>query len=175
MRPSVKGNRSPRAALASAVTAFALACSLLAPQASLAEISITVSGSWTEFVDYADLAGGAGTNLTGTFTSASNAVMVTVSGALNKTDAWEVSVKRIDTGWNPALAILARRTSNGKGQGSVSGGTNFVQVTETDSPFFTGNGNIKDIQVQLSLTNMSLSVQPASYMTTIQFTVIDTP
>lgn len=159
--------------LARACAALVFAC--LAGGPAHAEISITVMGSWTEFIDQTDLMAGPGTNLNTTYTSATNANLVTISGAAAKNDAWQVYVKRIDTTWDSRLVLLARRTSSGKGPGSVSGGADFIQITPSDTLFFWGAGNLRDIQVQLRLTNMSLNIPVGQQTATVQYTVIDIP
>ena len=140
-----------------------------------AVINITVTGSWTQTIDKSNLTGGAGTVLTSTYTSAQNVNLVSITGAKNKNDNWQVNIQRIDTTWNSSLQIFARRTSNGTGTGSVSGGQAYIQVTLNNSVFFSGAGNMNNISVQLQLTGASLQISPNQYTTTIQYTVIDTP
>ena len=155
---------------------MAISLFLLAPGNAWAVLNITVTGSWTETIDKDDLAGGPGSGLTGTYSSAQNVNLITVSGATsNKGDNWQINIKRINTAWNGSLQISARRTSGGSGPGSVSGGEAFIQVSETDGVFFTGAGNLNGIRVQLQLTGVSLQVPPNQYSTTIQYTIIDTP
>jgi predicted metalloprotease len=148
---------------------------LLTASPALAVISITVTGSWTQSIDKNNLTGGPGTDITTTFTSAQNANLITISGAKNKNDNWQINIKRIDTAWNGTLQMFAKRTSSGTGQGSVSGGQAYIQVTQNDTTFFTGAGDLSGISVQLQLTGASLAVPPNQYSTTIQYTVIDTP
>jgi hypothetical protein len=155
--------------------AMVLGMVLLAAGPAVAVINITVTGSWTQSIDKNNLIGGAGTNLTSTYNSAQNANLITITGAQNKNDRWQINIKRIDTAWNSSLQIFAMRTSSGTGQGSVSGGQAYIQVTQSNTTFFTGAGNLSNISVQLRLTGASLTVPPDQYSTTIQYTVIDTP
>lgn len=155
--------------------ALALVIIFLNPAPALAALSITVTGSWTQSIDKNNLTGGAGTNLTSTYTSAQNAVLVTILGSKNKSDKWQVTIKRINTTWNGALQISARRTSSGIGLGSISGGQSYIQVTTSDTTFFTGAGDRIAIGVQLQLSGASLQISPNQYVTTIQYTIIDTP
>jgi hypothetical protein len=148
---------------------------LLAAGPAVAVINITVAGSWTQSIDKNNLTGGTGTDLTSTFTSAQNANLITITGAKNRNDNWQINIKRIDTAWNSSLQIFAMRTSSGTGQGSVSGGQAYIQVTQNDTTFFTGAGSLSGISVQLMLTGASLQVPPNQYTTTIEYTVIDTP
>lgn len=148
---------------------------LLEAGPAAAVINITVTGSWTQSVDKNNLTGGPGTDITGTFTSAQNANLITISGAKNKNDNWQINIKRINTAWNGSLQIFAIRTSSGTGKGSVSGGQAYIQVTTNDTIFFTGAGNRNGIQIQFQLTGASLQIAPSQYSATIQYTIIDTP
>ncbi len=155
--------------------AMGLGMVLLAAGPAVAVIDITVTGSWTQSIDKNNLTGGPGTNLTSTFTSAQNANLINITGATSKRDNWQINIKRINTTWTGSLLVFARRTSNGTGTGTISGGQAYIQVTTTDTTFFTGAGNRNGIQIQLQLTGASLTVPPNQYSTTIQYTVIDTP
>ena len=148
---------------------------LLAAGPAVAVINITITGSWTQTIDKNNLTGGVGTDLTNTYTSAQNANLITITGAKNRNDRWQINIRRIDAAWNGSLQIFAMRTSSGTGQGSVSGGQAYIQVTQNNTTFFTGAGDLSGIRVQLQLTGASLQISPNQYSTTIQYTVIDTP
>ncbi len=75
----------------------------------------------------------------------------------------------------PEAHHVRERTSSGKGPGSVSGGASYVLVGPSDTLFFTGKGTLRDIQVQLRLTGMSLSIPPGLRAATVQYTIIDVP
>lgn len=147
----------------------------LNPTPALAVLNITVTGSWSQSIDKNNLTGGAGTNLTSTYTSAQNANLMTITGTKNRNDRWQVTIRRIDTSWNSTLQLLARRTSNGSGNGTVSGGQTYIQVTTSATTFFSGAGDLSSIAIQLQLTGASLQVSPSQYVTTIQYTIVDTP
>jgi hypothetical protein len=148
---------------------------LLAAGPAVAAIDITVTGSWNQTIDKNNLTGGAGTNLTSTYTSIQNINLINITGATSKKDSWQVNVKRINTTWDNSLLVFAKRTSAGTGSGKIYGGQAYIQVTTTDTTFFTGEGDRNGIQIQLQLTGASLTVPPNQYSTTIQYTVIDTP
>ena len=157
------------------LVAMGLGMVLLAAGSAVAVIDITVTGSWTQSIDKNNLTGGAGTNLTSTYTSSQNINLIDITGQTSKWDNWQVNIKRIDTTWNSNLLVFARRTSNGKGKGSISGGLAYIQVTQSDTTFFTGAGDRSTITIQLQLTGASLTIPPNQYSTIIQYTVIDTP
>lgn len=138
-------------------------------------LDITVTGSWTDTVDQNDLRSGIGSNLNATYTSPTNVNIVAITNATGTSDAWQVSIRRIDTTWNPAMVLSVRRTSTGSGSGSIQGGTSYIQVTTSDQSFFTGAGNRSNVRVQLRLSGVSLQIPPNQYSTTVQYTIIDTP
>ncbi|HOS97235.1 MAG TPA: hypothetical protein PLU54_06235 [Deltaproteobacteria bacterium] len=138
-------------------------------------VDITVVGSWTEFIDQADLTGGAGTNLTGTYTSMTNVNIVAITNTTGRTDNWRVDIKRVDTTWDGSLRLSARRTSSGSGTGRITGGTSYLQLTTSDQTLFSGRGDRFDVSIQLRVTGASLTLSPNQYITTVQYTVIDMP
>lgn len=135
-----------------------------------AAISITVTGSWSETIDELDLQAGAGSDLIGTYESASDAVSISISGAVS---TWRLDVKKVDTNWHSDLILWVRRTTVGTG-GTVSGGTDYLQVSGTDQPFISGSGDVSGIAVQLKLSGMSIQVPQDTYTTTVYYTALDT-
>ncbi len=133
-----------------------------------AAISITVLGSWSLSLGSGNLQGAAGSNLTATYTSATNQATMTVTGSYGN---WSVSVLRIDSSWNANLVLSIRRTGTGSGTGTVSGGTSYLTVTTTNQTFLTGSGNVSGVPFQESLTGVSVSLGAATYSTTIQYTI----
>lgn len=131
-------------------------------------ISLSVTGGWTRTINAVDLVGGAGTDLTSTYASTADAALVSIADTSGAN--WRVDIKKQDGAWNPSLVLSARRTSAGTG-GSVSGGDSYQQVTDTDATFFTGSQDVTDINVQLQLSGVSVSIPRASYSTTIYYTV----
>jgi len=130
--------------------------------------SMSVTGGWTRTINAIDLAGGAGTDLTSTYTSDADAALVSIADTSGAN--WRVDIQKQDVAWNPSLVLSARRTSAGTG-GSVSGGNSYQQVTDTYATFFTGSQDVTDINVQLQLTGVSVSIPRASYSTTVYYTV----
>ena len=133
--------------------------------------TITITGSWSRVIGAGDLTGGPGTNLTATYTSAANQVLlgVTTTGV-----NWRVDVRRIDTIWHANFVLSIRRTGFGSGTGSVTGGGGFQAITTTSQAFVTGSGNRAGIQLQERLGGVSVSIPAATYTTTIVYTVVDT-
>jgi hypothetical protein len=151
---------------------FSLIPLFFAAQTAHAAISITVTGSWVETIDKNNLVAGAGSNLQSTYTSVSGQVSIDISGTSGASDAWRVDVKKIDSNWNNNLHPYVMRTSDGTG-GSVSGGTSYQEVTDINTSFFSGSGDVTGINVQLRMTGASIQITPASYSTVLYYTVVD--
>ncbi len=133
-------------------------------------ISITVTGSWSETIDASDLQAGAGSDLVSTYESAADAVSISIS---DPSGNWTIDVKKIDTNWHSNLHLNVKRTSDGTGPGSISGGDAYQEITDIDQNFFSGNGDRSNVNVQLKLTGISIQVAPDTYSTTVYYTVYD--
>jgi len=138
-------------------------------------IDISVTGGWSETVNETDLISGAGSNLVDTYESSTNASTINISNCIDDQDEWKLNVKRDDTGgWPISLILYVKRTSDGTGGGSLSGGLSYTEISPTiDSQFFEGRGDRNNITVQYKLTGMSVSISSKNYSTTVVFTVVD--
>lgn len=158
------------------MTGFFIACLFLLPllphgQAA-ADISISVTGAWYETIDKNDLIFGAGSDLQSTHTSVSGQVTIDISGATGPDDAWRVDIMKIDGSWNSLLHPWAMRTSDGNG-GSVNGGESFQEITNINTSFFSGAGDVTGIKIQLRMTGASIQIPPSSCSTVLYYTVVD--
>ncbi len=153
--------------------ALAVFIILLCPSGALA-IDVTVTGNWSDTVNAFDLQAGAGSDLVSTYTSDAAHVSLSVSTTTGDTDNWRIDVRRSDTVWLPGtLRLYVKRTGDGMGAGTVSGGQTFHEVTTIDQAFFQGAGDRSSIPIQLQLDGMSVQVAPATYSTSLIFTVVD--
>lgn len=134
-------------------------------------IGITATGSWSQTIDASNLTGGAGTDLNSTYQSASNAVVIDIIGAGS---TWGVAVKKITSNWHSSLHLSVKRTSDGTGVGTISGGTSYQEVTDIDQSFFSGNRSRANVNVQFQLTGVSIQVPPGVYTATVYYTVTGT-
>jgi len=136
-------------------------------------IAITVTGSWSETINAADLVAGPGSDLQSTYESAADAASIDISGTAGGGDTWRLDIDKTDTNWHGDFILYARRTSSGTG-GSVSGGGAYQQITGTTTTFFTGSDDVTGIHIQLKLEGVSIQVVPDTYTTTVRYTVVDT-
>lgn len=133
-------------------------------------ISIMATGSWSETIDSSDLAAGAGSDLISIYESASNAVVIDIS---NTAGNWAVDIKKLDTTWHNNLHLYIKRTADGSGTGTISGGSTYQEVTDTNLGFFSGSNDRSNINIQLKLTGVTITVPPKIYNTTVYYTVYD--
>jgi len=136
-------------------------------------ISISATGSWTEIVDENDLAGPAGSALNSDYESAADQVSTDITETTGDADDWAVSIKRVDTNWHANLHLYAKRTSDGTGTGSISGGAAYQEITTGNLSFFGGSGNRTGIDIQQKVTGISTQLGSDNYSTTVYYTVID--
>lgn len=139
-------------------------------------IDLSATGGWNETVNESDLISGAGSNLVDTYESTTDATNITISNCIGDSDNWRVDVRSVDDGgWYGDFTIYVKRTSDGAGNGSISGELSYIEITSTDTQFFSGAGDRSNINIQYQLTGMSINVSPDNYNTTILFTVVDIP
>jgi hypothetical protein len=133
--------------------------------------SVNINGQWSLTIGLGNLQGGAGSDLTSTYQSPSGQVTMDVAPGGKK--PWSISVARVDSSWNMNFVLSIMRTGSGSGSGTVSGGTAYLTITTTNQTFVTGTGSLTGIPLQEQLGGVSVSIPPASYSTTIQFTATD--
>ena len=134
-------------------------------------VAIEVVGDWSETIDVTDLQSGPGSDIVSNHESASNVGVVDITGT---TSNWDVDVKKTDSNWHANFTLNVRRTSDGSGAGSISGGTSYQEITDTDASFFSGYRSRSNVNLQLQLTGASVQITPDTYTTTISYTITET-
>lgn len=130
--------------------------------------SISVSGFWSLSIGVSDLQGGAGSDLNDTYTSAVDEVQIDVDGGKqNKT--WAVYIERSDANWDSDFQLDAQAVHS-----KIIGG-NRQEITTTSTYFFESDNskNVNNIDVQLWLSGVSLSIASGTYSTTVIYTFVD--
>ena len=139
-------------------------------------ISLRITGRWQDRLDSANLTGGAGTDFANPFESAAGQVDLTITKTLGPTAPWRMDVRRADITWNPSFRIYAKVTSIGTGDGSVTGGGTYFEITNADQEFFTGTGDRTKIEIQYKIEGFSVAnAVIAVYDTDIYYTVVELP
>lgn len=156
---------------------------LLANIPSVAQLTLAISstGSWATTVPATDVTE-AGNDFTGTYTSAANQKTLSVTnGGSNSTAekngySWTISVRKVDTAWDNTAKIYVQRTGSGIPRKSsrpttVTGGTTYQQITDTNQSFFSGYRGSTAIPIQYQLQGVSVVMAVKTYSTTIYYTV----
>ena len=133
-------------------------------------IQVSVTGDWTLTIDETDLIAGPGSDLNPQYPSATDQITVDITQTGKN---WTVYIQGSVTNWHSDLSVYVRRTSDGTGNGSISGGTNWMQVTLGSQQFFQGRRRRLGINAQFGLTGMSVQVPPDTYSGTITYTIIE--
>jgi hypothetical protein len=136
-----------------------------------AQSYVNVSGIWLETIDVADLQGEGGSPLNPTYSSAADQISIDIQG--RRVNDWILYVKRIDNTWHSDFRLKIRRTSDGTGGGSISGGTSYFNISKKDKNFFTGYKNRLGIDAQLKLKLRANVIDGGMYDTTVIYTITD--
>ncbi|MEW6376752.1 MAG: hypothetical protein AB1502_13285, partial [Thermodesulfobacteriota bacterium] len=75
-----------------------------------------------------------------------------------KKSSWAVYVRRIPLPNH--LTLYVRRTSDGRGEGTIEGGENFIPLGEGYTMLFRGRGERKDVTIQYMIRGVSISISP---------------
>lgn len=132
---------------------------------------IRVKNTWALTINGTDLQSGPGSDLNGTYESNSSQIELEIR---NTTLSWTVDVKKTDSTWHNDFQLFVKRTTDGVGPGSVSGGTTYQEITNTNQQFITGSNELDKIFCQLKLQGVSISIAPAAYSTTVTYTATET-
>ena len=130
---------------------------------------IAASGGWNRTITSGDLIAGAGTDLISQQESNSDATTLTITSTSG--GAWRIKVRHTPGPWNNDLTLWIRRTSDGTGIGSISGGSGYIQVTTLDTEICAGTNDRSGISIQYKLSGLSKNVSPDSYLSSVLFTV----
>jgi hypothetical protein len=129
---------------------------------------LTSRGDWVESITAANLVSGAGSDLQSQFESVAGVTTLTISTAPG---AWTLRVRLGGSGGHGDVTVYVKRTSAGSGSGSISGGTAYMALTGSDAELFSGTENRGNVSLQFKLTGLSRTVSPATYLSSIIFTV----
>lgn len=130
---------------------------------------LTSSGDWVESINATHLVAGAGSDLQAQFESVSGVTTLTIT---NAPGAWSLRVRRGGSGGHGDVTVYVKRTSSGSGSGSIAGGTAYQALTGTDEELFSGSDARSSVSLQFKLTGLSRNVSPATYLSSLIFTVL---
>ena len=141
------------------------ACQL--PSAQAADISLV--GNWTEVIDSNDLTAGAGSDLSSPIES--NTAQATIDITTTGGSGWTVKVSKSDINWPAGVSLAVKRSSDGTGAGTISGGTTYLTLTGTEQTLFTGSDDRSSIQLQLKTQSLSVNDAPDNYSATLSYRI----
>jgi hypothetical protein len=130
---------------------------------------IVVTGNWSQTVNQADLASGAGSDIRTPIESSSAQATLDIANTLG--GSWSVMARKSDLNWPAGVGIAVKRTSDGSGGGSISGGTAYITLTTSDQTLFSGSGDRTGIQLQLETDGLSVSHGADNYSLNIIYTI----
>lgn len=136
-------------------------------------LDVLVTGSWSETIGAGDLATGAGSDLVGTVSSGAGQIWVDVASTSGASDAWRIDIRRTNAGWASGVRLWGRRTSDGTGPGSVTGGESWQEITVLDTASFSGQGDRTDIGLELQVSGLTVELPSEIRSTTVTYTVVD--
>ena len=137
------------------------------------KVSIRTNGRWRMTIGTTDLTGGAGSDFPGFFESALNEITIDITKLITPTTQWRLDVRRVDSNWHANLRLYVLRTTDGTGDGTISGGAVYQEVTTVDQSFFTGMDDRNNITLQLRLEGMPAQVPEDTYLTDVYYTVTE--
>jgi len=146
---------------------------LLSSEAQAVTLSVA-GGTWQQIVNGVGLQ--AGDNLTSTHESSAAQAQLTVNNSISVV-GWEMRVRRTDIDWPSSDVILeVKRTSDGTDLGGgplgpPTGGEDYIEITTSDTLFFSGMGNRGGIDLQFRLRGISVEQGVKDYSTEITYTV----
>lgn len=129
---------------------------------------LTSVGSWVETITAANLVAGAGSNIQSQIESIPGVSSLTVS---NSPGTWTVRARLSGSQSYESVSVYVKRCSSGSGGGSISGGTAYVQLSGSDTEIFSGSEPRSSITLQFKLTGLTRNIPPATYLSSIIFTV----
>jgi hypothetical protein len=139
----------------------------LAFTAAVSAADLTVTGDWFKSVTAADLIAGAGSDLPNSQESSVGATVLSINLAPG---AWRVKARRNGL-WPANMTLWVRRTSDGNGVGSISGGAAYVEVGGAEVELFSGSEDRSNISLQFRVTGLNRTVSPGDYPSSVTFIV----
>jgi hypothetical protein len=115
--------------------------------------------------------GGAGANLAPTLTSDAGAIRISVVNSGGR--PWLLTLRRTGLNWPQALSLECRRSGDGLGAQPPVGGLGFSTIGDTEQVLFGGQGDVRDIPLQLRLEGMSIAVTPALRTLSLTFMAVE--
>ena len=110
----------------------------------------------------------AGSDLNPIYTTSPSLINI----SLNTRRRYRISIRKNDTNWDNTLTLHVRRTGSGIGTrgGRISGGTNYIQLTDFNQTFFEGRRSRSNIPIQYEFRNITVLVPADGHTTAVVYT-----
>lgn len=141
---------------------------LLGSIASAPAADLVALGHWSEDINAQDLISGAGSGLQN---PESTAGIITLSIS-NPLVTYRVRARLSSGSWNGNVGLWIKRASAGSGLGTITGGTSYVQLTNSDTEIFSGTLDRSSVSLQLKTTGLTTAVSSGTYQSPVIFTVV---
>lgn len=144
--------------------------------AAAPKVRITVSQQNTAWSDVdvgpTDIIGGPGGDFAAEYESVVDFKLLDIKNANGN---WRIDIRKTDAVWDSNVTLYVRRSSDGTGGTTITGGTAYQAVTNTDATFFSGSGDWSNIGVQFKVSGAyaSAGVDIGTYTTTLTYTITD--
>jgi len=147
-------------------------------QLTYAQVVVVSVNSWMESIDENDLTVPleAGYDIDPELETSTSFNQLDVLNVAKAKD-WKVTVSRRDINWPGALTLSVKRTSPGTpcmGCAGVDGGTSpatYIPVTGSEQDFIFGTGEVNNVNIQMKIEGLSLTIDADSYSTEVIYTL----
>lgn len=138
-------------------------------QTKASSIQINAGRSFSSFT--AAVPTDAGNDISYTYTTSPALINLTVTSNRN----YRISVSKQDSDWDNSLQFFIRRTGDGRSDGrrgnTISGGTNFKQLTNFTQTFFEGTYTRYSIPIQYEFQNLSVLTPAGEHTSAVIYTI----
>ncbi len=160
---------------------------------TMCSAQLTLNGQWDLILSSTDITE-AGLDYPNQFQSSTNQTELTWSSSLFNPlltcvvniNNYRVNLRKININWDPALTMSIRRTGDGTPDAlitnpttlallnsSVSNGTIYQEIQDTDIEIVRFRGCRNDIPFQFKLEGMSVTLPVETYSITLMYTIYD--
>jgi hypothetical protein len=130
---------------------------------------ISVAGNWSRTIDEQDLVGGAGTGFRSPIESEPGQATLNIQNIGG--EPWRVKVRHTLTNLPDGVTLAVKRSSDGTGQGVITGGTDYLVLSDTEQTLCEGTGERTGIGLRFSLQGVTIFQVPGLHQGTLIYRV----
>ncbi|MBN1697940.1 MAG: hypothetical protein JW881_10540 [Spirochaetales bacterium] len=130
-------------------------------------IKLGNTATWTVTIDTVT----AGTDVTDSYYTTDTQYYFSM---INPKNNYRIDMERTTGSWNANLSICVMRTTDGSGSGTISGGTSYIEITDSVATFFTGSDARNDVYIKYRIDGVTVpDLAATTYTSTITYTGVD--